>query len=760
MFEKPTIVEVAIAVPVDRLFDYSVPDELRDNAKIGHRVTIPFGRRNVQGFVVGVKDKSDVPTNKLKPIQRAPDSEPLFNQGILRLTQWMSEYYACSWGEALEAAIPSVIRTGRKRRMVSVVRCGKPAHELLERAIELEEKVKDSGKTNGPNAKHAKILRTLGTFDDQFVVNELAETLGYSPAPIRTLAKQGWLIIDRVEAEHSPPSLEVNPPTEDATLNDEQKTAVHAITASAEKDEFKTFLLFGVTGSGKTEVYIQSIRKILELGKSAIVLVPEISLTPQTTRRFAARFENVTVIHSGLTDAERRNAWREIREGRSRVVIGPRSALFAPVKDLGIIVVDEEHEPTYKQDNTPRYHARDTAIMRCQLENAVVILGSATPSMESIINALNGKSVLVELTHRFRDETRHGELAKVEIIDMAQECREQQRYTFMSRRLRGGIHNALERGEQAIIFLNRRGYHTMLMCKNCGSTMSCPHCDAPMSYHRTLRKAVCHYCLETNAGLNECSVCGMGPIRSMGAGTERLEEELKSIFVDHRVTRMDSDVMKTREDYVKALDEFRRGDSQILVGTQMIAKGLDFPNVTLVGVISADVGLSLGDFRAFERAFQLLTQVSGRAGRGDKLGTVIVQTFQPDHVAIRAGARQNYHEFLKHEMPQRKDFHYPPYSRLVLVIVEARNEQRAVDHATQMFRAAQDYNHRHPGALYEVSEPFDAPFSKLRGRYRQQVLIKARNTRDVADVVDVLRPYVKHQENLRVILDIDPASML
>jgi primosomal protein N' (replication factor Y) (superfamily II helicase) len=791
--------EVALPTPVDRLFDYAVPEPLKDRAAPGHRVTVPFGKRSLQGYVVAVKDSTTLPKSKVKAILEAPDAEPLVNKGMLELTRWMADYYACSWGEALQAVLPAVVRTGRKRRLLTVIRPGKPPTELLAQAAELEDKANKAKAASGagPNAGqrnlgYARVLRAVGTFvDDTFTPSELAEKLGLTESPIRTLAKQGWLRFDKVEPELVAGGVRgfdeadaAKDPTPD------QQRALEAVTTSLDKDEFKAFLLFGVTGSGKTEVYIRAIEHALKLGKSAIVLVPEISLTPQTVRRFAARFDDVSVLHSGMTDAQRRDAWRAISAGKSRVVIGPRSALFAPVVDLGLIVVDEEHEATYKQDHTPRYHARDTALVRARLEHAAVILGSATPSLETWWNTAKEKYQLLELKSRIRagsgrpgtgnresgignseTDTEHQTpntehqtpstaLASVEIIDMAQECREQKRFTFFSHRLQDACKGALKRGEQIIIFLNRRGYHTVLNCANCGQTMMCRQCDIPMSFHRKLQKMTCHYCLDTAELPRQCPYCGGGPVKLQGMGTERLEEELNVLFAGHKIARMDSDIMKTRDDYEETLEAFRAGETQILVGTQMIAKGLDFPNVTVVGVISADVGMGLGDFRSYERSFQLLTQVAGRAGRGTKAGTVIVQTFQPQHVSIVTGAKQDYRAFAEYELEHRTESKYPPASRMVLVTVEARHADKADDEARKVANTGHDFARQNPKSLYAVAGPFDAPIAKLRDKHRRQVMFKARGFADVKKLLEAIRPMVKVSDRLKVTIDVDPVSML
>ena len=769
-------VEVALPTPVDRVFDYVVPEPLANRARIGHRVHVNFANREVQGFVVGEKSESHLLRHQVKDILSAPDDEPLVNQSMLRLTRWMADYYACSWGEALQAVLPAVVRTGRKRRTITVVKLARSKEESLARAAELDpveaqapgsmpgiEKaaMPPEGKPDSRHKRYAKILRTLATFEDDFSPHHLAEKLGYSLAPFNTLRKQGWLKFEKLEVDQGAiGALSGSPERVPEALTPDQEVALAAIARSVDRDEFKAFLLFGITGSGKTEVYIRAIARALEHGKSAIVLVPEIALTPQTVRRFAQRFENVTFLHSSMTDGERRDAWTRIKSGQSRVVVGPRSALFAPVKDLGLIVVDEEHEHTYKQDSTPRYHARDTAMMRAKLEHAVVILGSATPALETWHNAQAGRYELLELRTRPTLRNSNLGLPDVEIIDMSRECHEQHAFTWFSRRMRGACAQALEDGDQVIIFLNRRGYHTLLTCEACGETVACPNCATHMNFHRQLNKAVCHYCLETRDFPQKCPSCERGPVKQMGMGTEKLEEELKGIFGGFKVARMDSDVMKTREDYESTLEAFRQGETQVLVGTQMIAKGLDFPNVTVVGVVSADVGMNLGDFRSFERAFQLITQVSGRAGRGEKPGRVIVQTFKPRHPAIVAAARQDFRAFAEWESEHRKLSQYPPYSRIVLVTVEAKEKPKGDELARQITNTARDFSRQFSGTIYDVSDPFEAPMARLRGRHRVQILIKAKGFREVRAVVDRIQPLVKVQEKLRVSIDVDALDMM
>ncbi|MCK6439280.1 MAG: primosomal protein N' [Planctomycetes bacterium] len=748
---------LVLPTPVDQEFDYIIPEPFIGHVARGVRATVEFGKRKLTGFVVGVKDSSPLGAGKLKPLLDLPDDGPLADEGTLKLTQWIAEYYACSWGEALEAAIPAVIRRKRAVRAVNILRLGKSRTDCAHQARWLEDKGK---KANSPYHKQAKVLRTLLTFHDKdFRPSELAEQLGFSEAPIATLIKQGWLSIEKIPIEDFDGVNAAEAPDEIPDLTVEQERAVNAIAPSIERDEYKTFLLYGVTGSGKTEVYLRALKHVLELGKGGIVLVPEISLAPQTVRRFSARLGGVTgiaVLHSAMTDADRRREWKRIVSGEARVVIGPRSAVFAPVRDLGLVIVDEEHEPSYKQDNTPRYHARDAAVMRCFQQNAVCLLGSATPSLESASNAVNKRYTLLELTKRVAERP----LPRVTVVDMKDECRAQRRFTFFSNALTQAVSDAVKAKEQAILFLNRRGYSTFFQCDTCREVLMCENCDVPMSLHKSYGQCICHYCLETKPTPRICPKCMKGAMQSKGAGTEFIEEEIKARFADARVARMDSDVMKSREDYEELLDRFRAGEIDVLVGTQMIAKGLDFPRVTVVGVIHADLSLYLADFRAHERTFQLLTQVSGRAGRGTLKGRVFVQTFAPEHPCIQAAQAQDYWAFYKHEISQRKIAAYPPFVRLINVGIEARDPRRGQEMARKIRADLDDLKKLEAGVIVDILGPSAAPIARLRGRHRQQVLVKVRDHKAIGVVSARIRKWGKGGDAQRIVIDVDPYSLL
>lgn len=755
--EVLSVAQVVLPTPVDRTFDYLIPAPLERDAVRGARAVVPFGKRTLTGFIVGVSHASELPKSKLKPILELPDPSPLVDEDMLKLTEWIGGYYACSWGEALQAVLPAVIRRGRALRTVGVLRLSKGLELTEAHAANLEGRAR--GNANSPLLKQAKVLRTVLTFgDENWRPSVLAEKLGFSESPIATLRKEGWLEIEKVPLEDDVLAGHT-PDGQPGPLTVEQAAACAEVETAIRAGEYRTFLLRGVTGSGKTEVYIQAVEQVLAAGRSAIVLVPEISLTPQTVHRFSGRLSaryGVAVLHSAMTDSDRRREWRRIESGEARIVIGPRSAVFAPVRKLGLIVVDEEHEPSYKQEHTPRYHARDVAVMRCHKQSAVCLLGSATPSLESAHNAISKRYHLLELRSRVLERR----LPSVAVIDMAEECRQQKRFAMLSNTLLAELFDCTKAGEQAVMFLNRRGYHAFYQCNNCRELLHCPNCDAPMHHHRMLGLAVCHYCLETMPPPPRCPACNAGVPEPKGMGTELLEEELLKAVPGLRIARMDSDVMKSREDYEEVLSQFRAGEFNVLVGTQMIAKGLDFPNVTLVGVVQADLSSQLADFRAQERSFQLLTQVAGRAGRGHRPGRVIVQTFAPNHPCILFARSQDYWGFFRHEVAARQLAKYPPFVRLLNITIEARDEGKGKEVAKLLRARADDWDRRHPGEIVSLLGPSVAPVSRIRNRHRWQFLIKAANQKAMRLICDHMKSEVKLGESLRVTLDVDPYSMV
>lgn len=658
-------VSVVIKLPLDKEFYYRVPNGLADQIGIGKRVWVPFGPRRVVGYIVDILDKVDI--DNVRPVESVIDREPLISEDLLSLTKWISAYYVCSWGEAIDAAIPGVFKKGK-----TSVRPKRP--------------FKEKG--------HKKTYDLL--------------------------------------------------PTE------EQGEALRAIKASLDKSEFQAFLLHGITASGKTEVYLQAISHALKNNRSSILLVPEISLTPQTVERFMSRFGNsVAVMHSALVGSRRFHEYQKIRSGEARIVVGARSAIFAPVRDLGLVIIDEEHETSYKQENVPRYHARETALRRAELTKSVVILGSATPSLESYYNAVKSSYKLIELTKRIRDM----KLPKVNIIDMRNELYQRHYNTVFSRPLREGIERVMAKGQQAILFLNRRGYSTFVNCRNCGTVLRCKRCDSVLVYHYSKKHLRCHYCNWHTEPPQICPKCRSSYVRYFGTGTERVESELHRYFPEGRMERMDTDTTKKRGSHDRILDRFKKHNINILVGTQMIAKGLDFPKVTLVGVISADTTLNLPDFRASERTFNLLTQVAGRAGRGDEGGRVLIQTYMPEHYAIKAASNHDYKTFYGKEILTRKELDLPPFVNLLRLTLKSRKEERVRKASNDLCKIIKKR------MKVKILGPAPAIIPKVKNQYRWNMILKTTTIEAAAlKIKDILREFKKHA-GVTLSVDVDPISV-
>lgn len=661
--------EVAIALPIDRLFHYKIPEALTDDINIGERVHVPFQNRTLVGYVVGLTDEPGVVG--VKDIQDLIDDQPIIRKEMLELTKWIKDTYLCSWGEAIEAAIPAGIKKGKKEI----------GSKIKGRAIEVE----------------------------------------------------------KFQRSHPHP------------LTEEQGRALKSITASIEKNEFVTYLLHGITASGKTEVYLQAIDTVLKKNMGAIVLVPEISLTPQTIERFVSRFgDRVAVIHSKLTPARRFLEWKRIREGEASIVVGARSAVFSPIGTLGLIIIDEEHETTYKQDDVPRYHARDVAEERARLNNCPLILGSATPSLESYYKARKGEYRLIRLTKRIEERF----LPKVKIVDMRMELATRKRVTIFSKVLLDAIERTLKNKKQVIIFLNRRGFSTFVNCRKCGLVLKCKRCDTVLVYHFEEKKLICHYCNYTLPPPDICPKCRGSYIRYFGLGTERVESELGHNFPHINIARMDSDTTSKAGSHDRILGDFKSGGVNLLVGTQMIAKGLDFPEVTLVGVVSADIMLNIPDFRAGERTFNLLTQVAGRAGRGEDGGEVIVQTYTPSHYAILAAAKHDYEKFYQEEIVSRKELLFPPFVNLVKITVRARNDDLALNSASNLAEAIKSQK---PAA--KIAGPAPAPISRMRGYFRYNILLKGKERIAISGLLKKVLMGFKKPHGVLIAVDVDPISM-
>jgi len=734
--------EVILNLKVDLCLTYTVPEELISNLQVGHRVMVPLGSRRVNGFVTVFP--APPPRRPGRSIIRILDPEPFFGDSLISLVRWISQYYFCSFSRAFKTALPSPIRNTRDPSPVLHVALN---ISDVEAAGEIE-------KLAGKAPRQADILKVLrGRTGTRLLAAVLKES-GASRSSLTALEKKELVVVSREERYGSGRPGEEILPTEPLDLNDEQKVAFKEIVESIENEEFRVFLLHGITGSGKTEIYLQAVARVLARGEGAIIMVPEISLTPQTGERFRSRFgDQVVIIHSAQAAGERYSAWRRLADGRARIVLGPRSAVFAPVKNLGLIVVDEEHETSYKQSAIhPFYHGRDVAVMRGKLENCPVILGSATPSVESYNNQREGKYSLLTLTQR-PDEA---ELPKVRIIDMRVEREKFRGGSSFSSVLLREMKLNLEAGRQTILFLNRRGFFTVLVCRECGYVARCPHCSVSLTYHKGDRRQVCHLCGYTAPPDRRCPLCKSKDLTFSGRGTQRIEEQIKKIFPQARVRRMDSDAVGARDSHRIILDEFKAGRIDILVGTQMIAKGLDFPNVTLVGVIMADTALSLADFRATEYTFQILSQVGGRAGRGELKGLVIIQTNSPRHPALLSAVRHDYSAFFDQEIGLRAELGYPPLNHFISLTVLSRNEDKSMrvcEHLARLLKplmAPED----------EILGPAPPPINRIRGRYRWQLLLKTHGVVSTLRALSHVLPGLGKDRDVKIEVDVDPISML
>jgi primosomal protein N' (replication factor Y) len=723
-------------------FDYSVPDSLADETEPGRRVQVPLGRGNrlVVGYCVRLETRP-IAGRPLKPLSGVMDHRRLLSPSMLRLTEWIAEHYLCDLGQVLEAVVPAGVRAQAGTRLTTVLFVEPEVAARLD-SLDLPK-------------KQALALRELAAADRPMTAVELGRAANCTKAPIDSLRRKGLIRAKTHRGDVQRPTEADIPREAHLELNPDQQTALNAILDALSSRRHRTILIHGVTGSGKTEVYIQAIQEVVHFGRQAIVLVPEISLTPQTVQRFHSRFPHVAVLHSHLSDAERHWQWQEIADGRVQVVVGARSAVFAPTPNLGLVVLDEEHETTFKQETAPRYHARDVAVMRCQAEDVPLVLGSATPSLESWHRAQSGRYQLVDLPRRVFGRP----LPAVGTLDLRDDANTRFSRGSISRNLHAAIEKSLAADGQVILLLNRRGYSTHIQCPACGMVLACPHCEIALTHHRTEEIALCHYCDHQVPAPNECPECHFRGIRYSGQGTQRLEAEVRARFPKARALRMDTDSMRGRQAHQRALDAFRKGEVRILLGTQMIAKGLDFPNVTLVGVINADTALHLPDFRAAERTFQLVTQVAGRTGRGEKGGRVLVQTYNPDHPAILAAVRHDYAAFAAGELPARKMLGYPPFSSMIRLVVRGPKEEVAGQFAahvgqrlTECLEAA--------GASARVLGPAPAPFAKLRGKYRFQIQVQGPDSETLRQGVRAATTDLKPPEEVQWIVDVDPVDML
>ncbi len=803
---SPLYCDVCLPVPIDQPFTYALAETLRHRVQPGSRVTVPFGARKLIGVVL--RCHSEPPDAPVREVFRLLDEEPVIDPELMALARWVAGYYCAPLGEVLRAMTPlggEVRRTktyaltdsGRDAArqlllgasdddpVVAILRLleSRPLSAgylkaklpLADRALKSLEKkglvqVEDLDADRDPSrassgrlrvefkgrpaeAKLAKRERELVAFLElhpgSHNLRELESAVDGASQAARSLARKG-LVTLRTEL----PTWGSQAPREPHTLNDSQQVAFDRIRAAVEARQFRTFLFHGVTGSGKTEVYLRAIESTLALGRGAMLLVPEIALTPAVAGQFFHRFgDRVAILHSAFTDVERAGEWRRIQSGAAGVVVGTRSGVFAPVRNLGLIVIDEEHDSSYKQEETPRYHGRDTAIVRAQAAGAVVVLGSATPSLESRYNAEKGKYDLLELPERIESRP----MPEVEVLDMRLEFLETRKQAVFSRRLLDAIRGRLENGEQTMLLLNRRGFSSVVACRACGHRLECVNCAVTLTYHRRDRRMLCHYCGYAERVPNRCPKCDSEYIYFLGTGSEKVEEELHRELPAARIARMDRDTVTGKRQYETILEGFRDGDFDILVGTQMIAKGHDIPNVTLVGVISADIGLGMPDFRAAERSFQLLTQVAGRAGRGTLPGIVIVQTINPEHYAVRCAAAQDYRSFYGKEIEFRRVMRYPPFSALANVVVRGQKQEDALRMSAELGRLLTP-----PPEKTRVLGPAEAPVPRLKDEFRYQILLKAVSRKTLNETLQALR---RHAADNRwpptaLVIDVDPVSLL
>ena len=803
------IAEIIVSINnanVDKPFSYAVSDEFKDKAIRGMRAVVPFGRGNkpVEGFIVDVKN-IDTETDGIeyKNILDIPDKSPLFNEDLMLLAKWMQDKYYSTLTECIKCILPAGISIKtetlyslnsvidmdlieNEQKIVEFMLDNSPADSktivenikgitsshiaamskkgILVKSetakgksfVQYEKQVRLnagylSSKLPKENTKQGIIIKYLEDHG-QTPVKKIKEELGITDSPVNSLVEKGIAAFEMVEIRRKVMEAFEAEASGGLSLTAEQAGALNTILEMHHNEIKKPILIQGVTGSGKTEVYLQAIESVLKDGKEAIVLVPEISLTPQTVSRFKDRFgDRVSVTHSRMSMAERYDQWKNAMEGRISIMIGPRSAIFAPFKNLGIIVIDEEHENTYKSETTPKYDARLTAIKRAELTNSVVVMGSATPSIESYYNALDNEYILAEMNKRINLT-----MPVVDIVDMRTELTNGNRSIF-SAELMEAIRENLKNEMQTILFLNRRGHSTYVSCRQCGFVVKCDDCNINYTYHMNSNSLICHYCGRVTKSPANCPQCGSKYIKYFGAGTQKVVEEIEKLFPEAKVLRMDMDTTSTKGGHENILSQFKNGKANILVGTQMIAKGLDFPKVTLVGVIAADLSLHTGDYRSAENTFQLLTQVSGRSGRANHMGRVIIQTYNPEHYAIQLSAESDYKNFYEHEIALRRQMEYPPYSHVFNILFTGENEKKVISSLFKLCDIMEIYNKNND---FERLGPAPAVISKIRNRYRWKLIVKSIDETRLKNYVLYCVEKLKNAENMsdiNISLTIDPA---
>ena len=817
----PHYAQVAVPVHLRKLFTYRLPMSMRMAARVGSRVMVQLGPKPTVAYIVDLLPRLRTGTSlvesEIKDIQELLDVDPPLTPEVLELTRWVADYYSAPWGEVLRAALPAGINasveqaiaiTDQGRELLKsqlsvqtggvklrgmqmlgnegemeigafVTRMGSARIPKWLRELENDGLVSRSYRTRSLQTRakrrravrlirsltdedarvskaQLRVVETLSASQEEMPIADLVRAADVSESAIRTLIKRGVVQEFEVELRRDPLGTAELPDAEDLKLTDAQEAVRRKIDLKIRSNQFAPVLLHGVTGSGKTEVYIRAMRAALAINRGAMMLVPEIALTPILSRRLRAHFgDEIAIFHSSLSKGERFDEWSRLRSGAARVVLGTRSAVFAPVKNLGVIIIDEEQDASYRQEESPFYHARDSGIVRAQKESAVVVLGTATPSLESFHNAQAGKYEYLRLPDRIANRP----LARAELIDMREVFKSRKKPAVFSDELLTAIEQTHARGEQTIILLNRRGYSSFILCRSCGESIECPNCDVTLTYHRSDSILVCHYCNYRQRSPSQCPNCTSKYIYYVGEGTEQIEEILRRRFPSLRIGRIDRDTKSRRHEFEQTLLDFGRGEIDLLVGTQMLAKGHDFHNVTLVGVVSVDAGLALPDFRAAERTFQLITQVAGRAGRGNLPGRVLIQTYHPDHYALKHATKQDYQGFYDEEIRHRRNHGYPPFVALALFLVRNKDAARARSIAQELRNHLNQANRDH---ACRILGPAPAPFARLRGDYRIQLLMKSRSRKQMRAVIDqALKNFEEAGNDARsVTLEIDPVSMM
>ncbi len=734
-----TFVSVILELAIDKPLDYGVPPELTSQVKKGKQVMVPIRNQLRKGYILEVKEKSAL--QKVLPIHAVTTEEEILTEEIFELALWMSRYYNASLSHVFKTILPAPVRHQTRSREQLFIKRTISKEKLREVCLTLREK----------HPAQARIVDALLMAPEGLFLSELLEKSGGSKSSIESLEKKGVLKLEKIRFDRSPLEGVEYIKIEPKPLNGAQAEAFQKIVAALEAKQFETHLLFGVTGSGKTEIYLQAIASALQWGLSAILLVPEISLTGQTIERFRARFDTeIAILHHRLSQGERRDEWYRILRGEAKIVIGARSALFSPCRNLGLIIIDEEHDTAYKQsEEPPCYHARDVAVMRGKMNHAVVILGSATPSLESYYNVQRGKYTLSQLPIRASKQT----LPTVHIVDMKKEYEKAGGYTSFSEILIEKIKNRIAVGEQVILFLNRRGYHTSLQCTRCGYIFGCAHCATTLTFHRSAETLACHLCdYQSTPPPSVCPQCGKGEaLKYKGVGTEQIERSVHALFPEARTLRIDSDTTRHKGSHERLFRAFSTQKADILIGTQMIAKGLHFPAVTLVAAIHSDGGLHIPDFRASERVFQQMTQVAGRSGRGELPGEVIIQTLLPEHSTITQAASQNFEQFYQMEIETRKIFHFPPFAHLVKLTFSAPDVASILHKATPFCAKIGSLLGNH----YVIHPLVPSGYAKIKNLYRYQALIRGPNPYAINQAIDA-SSLIYPLHGIKLLIDVDP----